>query len=89
MRSLEWRPLAVVGIASYSLYLWHPPIVQGLTDGADAFLPLLAVAAPLCIVAALLSYTVIESPFLSLRRRWARSSARTSAGKRSTRAEPA
>lgn len=77
VRALEWRPLAVVGIASYSLYLWHVPLLNVLVepwllDGAP-FLVLLAVAVPVCIAVALLSYRVIEAPFLRLRRRWSRS----------------
>jgi peptidoglycan/LPS O-acetylase OafA/YrhL len=30
VRALEWRPLALVGVASYSLYLWHVPILDAL-----------------------------------------------------------
>jgi peptidoglycan/LPS O-acetylase OafA/YrhL len=74
VRLLEWRPLAVLGIASYSLYLWHFPIVMWLARATwmpRQFLPQLAIVAPLCIVIALLSYAVIEAPFLRLRSRWA------------------
>jgi peptidoglycan/LPS O-acetylase OafA/YrhL len=73
LRSLDWRPLAVLGTASYSLYLWHMPIVQQVTGvrwAPSGFLPLLAILVPLCIVVALVSYTVIERPFLRLRRSW-------------------
>jgi len=71
-RALEWRPLAVVGVASYSLYMWHVLVIDELADrtGLDGFVPLLAVAFPLCVAVALLSYAVVERFFLRLRRRW-------------------
>src|SRR5829696_7288440 len=47
--ALQWHPLALVGVASYSLAV------------------------------ALASYAVIESPFLRLRRQWARSAAKQEA----------
>jgi len=77
VRLLEWRPLAAIGVASYSLYLWHVLILQRLT--ANSVLPnagfplLLAIAAPICIGVAIASYRVIEAPFLRLRRRWSAS----------------
>jgi peptidoglycan/LPS O-acetylase OafA/YrhL len=73
VRGLDWRPLAVLGTASYSLYLWHMPIVQevaGARWSPTGFLPLLAILLPLCIAVALVSYIAIESPFLRLRRSW-------------------
>lgn len=77
VRALEWRPLAVVGVASYSLYLWHVPVLNVLVqpwllDGVP-FGVLLAVALPVCVAVALVSYRVVEAPFLRLRRRWATS----------------
>jgi peptidoglycan/LPS O-acetylase OafA/YrhL len=33
---LRWRPLALLGVISYSLYLWHFTIVELLARGADA-----------------------------------------------------
>jgi peptidoglycan/LPS O-acetylase OafA/YrhL len=75
VRALDWRPLAVVGVASYSLYLLHLPIVSWLhPDVASGFGGLLAVALPLCVIVALISYRLVEAPFLRLRRRWSRSS---------------
>lgn len=76
VRWLEWSPLAALGVASYSLYLWHPPIAEALTAGSDPFGAVLAIVLPLSCVVAFLSYYVVEAPFLRLRRRWARSSAR-------------
>ncbi len=87
MRVLEWRPLALVGIASYSLYLLHVPILETLTGTYSVVLEdqgqtritgeptdfkgLLAIATPVCLLAAALSYRLVEAPFLRLRGRWA------------------
>jgi peptidoglycan/LPS O-acetylase OafA/YrhL len=68
-RVLEWRPLAMLGVASYSLYLWHGPIVLGLSEHMG-FAPLLLVSLVICIPIALLSFRLIETPFLRFRRRW-------------------
>src|SRR5919202_5177650 len=81
VRALEWRPLAVVGVASYSLYLWHDPLLKALAKSSwppPGFAGLLAVGLPLCCLVALASYVLIEAPFLRLRRRWARSTPRQS-----------
>jgi peptidoglycan/LPS O-acetylase OafA/YrhL len=73
---LEWRPLAMLGIASYSLYVLHVPIVNKLAGtslasfGAAGLLRFALVAVPLCCAVALISYAIIERPFLRLRRRW-------------------
>jgi peptidoglycan/LPS O-acetylase OafA/YrhL len=79
LRALEWRPLAFIGVCSYSLYLWHLPIVEHIWQGGwvHSFPALFAVAAPLSIGAAIVSYLAIESPFLRWRRRWASSPAPT------------
>ena len=71
VRALEWRPLAALGVASYSLYIWHLPIVLHLAHhfrGRPA--EALAVELPLLIAVAALSYALVEAPFLRLRRRW-------------------
>jgi peptidoglycan/LPS O-acetylase OafA/YrhL len=81
IRALEWRPLAVLGVAAYSLLLWHDPILKALAKSSwlpSGFAGLLAVGLPLCCLVALASYALIEAPFLSLRRRWARSTPRRS-----------
>ena len=75
VRALEWRWLAAVGVASYSLYLWHAPIVLDLIGpGHLGFLGLLAVGGAASLGVAFVSYRLVEVPFLRLRRRWARSS---------------
>jgi len=87
LRLLEWRPLALVGIASYSLYLLHVPILETITGTYSIVLEdqrrtqivgepwdlkaLLALAVPASLAAAALSYRFVEAPFLRLRERWA------------------
>ncbi len=82
VQALQWRPLAMLGVASYSVYVWHGPIVVALSDvGSEAsegiitgepthFLKLLAIGVPASIAAGALSYFVIERPFLLRRKRW-------------------
>jgi peptidoglycan/LPS O-acetylase OafA/YrhL len=79
--ALQWRPLAMIGVASYSLYLWHVPVIKAEIDAGSStgFWTLTAIAIPACIVVALASYAVIEWPFLRLRRQWARSAAKQEA----------
>lgn len=79
--ALQWRPLALVGVASYSLYLWHVPVIKALIDGGTStgFAVLTVIAVPVSIAVALASYAVIESPFLRLRRQWAGSAAKQEA----------
>jgi peptidoglycan/LPS O-acetylase OafA/YrhL len=83
--SLEWRPLAALGVASFSLYLWHWPILEWISgvriDAAPEeavrivgeptdFKRLILLGMPVCAVAGLASYWLIERPFLSQRRGW-------------------
>jgi peptidoglycan/LPS O-acetylase OafA/YrhL len=73
LRPLEWRPLAALGVASYSLYLWHVPILTELGDASwtpRGFAGLLPVAGAICVAVAFASYRLVEAPFLRLRRRW-------------------
>jgi peptidoglycan/LPS O-acetylase OafA/YrhL len=70
LRALEWRPLAAVGVASYSLYMWHFPLVVHIAWLGNT-LRSFVVLVPLSLVVAFASYYAIEAPFLRLRRRWA------------------
>jgi peptidoglycan/LPS O-acetylase OafA/YrhL len=77
-QALDWRPLAAVGVVSYSLYVWHTRVQENLIKWGpfpDTTLGIMAITVPLSIVAAFLSYRVIEAPFLRLRRRWSDASA--------------
>jgi peptidoglycan/LPS O-acetylase OafA/YrhL len=86
VRALGWKPLAALGVASYSLYIWHVPLLIWITGAEIAFEPtgaseflgeprdfkgLLLLVTPIAIAVALVSYRLVEAPFLRLRRRWA------------------
>ncbi len=70
-RTLEVAPLAWVGKRSYALYLWHWPvlvIVAFLTSeraaGADSSPLTFCVALAVTVIAAALSYRLVEQPVL-------------------------
>jgi peptidoglycan/LPS O-acetylase OafA/YrhL len=82
---LEWRPLAALGVASFSLYVWHWPILEALSGAhfgeaaggtvaivgePSGMARLLLLGLPLSIVVGIVSYYVIERPFLRRRRGW-------------------
>jgi peptidoglycan/LPS O-acetylase OafA/YrhL len=65
LRVLGWAPLRWLGKRSYSFYLWHFPIVAiigslGITLAWDVTLALIS-----SLIAADLSYRLVEVPFLS------------------------
>lgn len=66
-RALESRPLGFIGRISYSLYLWHWPIVGMFASYPfdDVKRPLLIVG--LSLLAAAVSRRVLEEPFLRTR----------------------
>ncbi|HUP92440.1 MAG TPA: acyltransferase family protein [Solimonas sp.] len=64
LRWLEWRPAVAIGLISYSLYLWHWPVLAMLrywTMGPVAVNPLLAAVA-FSTLAAAVSWRWIENP---------------------------
>ncbi len=67
-RAFGWRPLAVLGLWSYSIYLWHYPIAR-LTrvefGGMMSTLITLAITLPLAAV----TYRFVETRFYARRRR--------------------
>lgn len=65
-RVLNWKPISFLGVLSYSLYLWQQPFLDR-HSGAwwNAFPQNLVFA----LLAALLSYFIVERSFLGLRRR--------------------
>lgn len=82
VRVLTLRPFVAVGVASYSLFLWHDPVVRslrgaGLTAGGrPGFLLNLAVVALLAGVASAITYRYVEQPALRRKRVWQRSTER-------------
>lgn len=68
-RFLNWKPVAALGVLSYSLYLWQQPFLDRRSNAwVNAFPQNLVFA----FVAALLSYFVVERAFLGLRNRFRR-----------------
>ncbi|HET7531389.1 MAG TPA: acyltransferase [Mycobacteriales bacterium] len=72
-RVLATRPMRHLGVVSYSLYLWQEPFVIAETD-----LPMWARVSGL-LLAAEVSYWLVERPFLSLKRRYESARARPAA----------
>ena len=63
-RALNWKPLVWVGVLSYSLYLWQNPFLLGGVDKVWTSFPY---NLGFAFAAALLSYFLIERPFLQLK----------------------
>jgi peptidoglycan/LPS O-acetylase OafA/YrhL len=78
-RLLDGRPLVFVGLASYSLFLWHEPLIQwssdvGLTfNGTAGFWANLAIVALVSVTLATVTYRFVELPALRRKVRSARS----------------
>jgi peptidoglycan/LPS O-acetylase OafA/YrhL len=64
-QALNWKPIAFVGVLSYSLYLWQQLFLnRNSTAWVNTFPQNLAFA----VAAALASYLLLEKPLLKLRR---------------------
>jgi len=71
---VRWRPLAWVGLVSYSLYLLHPVVLYIMTyviqsHGPGAGLPVgvqMAIGAALSILLAAVAFYVVEKPAIDL-----------------------
>lgn len=70
--TFAFRPLRMVGLVSFSFYLWHVAIVSAVIPRLTSIAPIservattVAVAFPLTLAAATVSYILIERPWLS------------------------
>jgi peptidoglycan/LPS O-acetylase OafA/YrhL len=74
IRVLESPPIVAVGLASYSVYLWHEPVLRWLHDrdllvsGAAGFWLNLAFAGAIVGVLSTLTYRLVEVPALRRKR---------------------
>jgi peptidoglycan/LPS O-acetylase OafA/YrhL len=72
---LDTAPLMAVGLVSYSLFLWHEPLVYWLRDhgltfaGAGGFLVNLLVVGAVAGALAVLTYRCVELPAMARKRR--------------------
>ena len=74
-KALSCKPMVLIGTLSYSLYLWHAPMV-GLANRVrlrfDSYYAEVAAQAfyvVASLIAALFSYYIVERPFLRLKKR--------------------
>jgi peptidoglycan/LPS O-acetylase OafA/YrhL len=67
-RGLSLRPVVIIGLLSYGIYLWHGPLMRITADFGHSGAYWRAVAACLSVLAAAISYRYLERPI----RVWAR-----------------
>lgn len=65
-RAAAWAPLVWIGLRSYSIYLWHWPVIMLTRPDVDVPLdgvPLVVLRLALTMAAAMASYRFVEVPF--------------------------
>lgn len=76
IRILQTRPFVAAGLASYSVFLWHDPILRELRDagltapGQGGFFLNVLLLAGTTGVASALTYRFVERPALARKRQW-------------------
>ena len=65
---LELAPLAALGRISYSVYLWHLPLIHELAQRVDDLRVVAAIGIPVSVIVGAASYALVERPFLSVGR---------------------
>ena len=79
-RSLAWRPLRAVGLASYSVYLWHLPVfIWAVRVVPDPGVDRIALALSVTALLSTASYVLVERPVMQRRGRIGGRSARATA----------
>jgi peptidoglycan/LPS O-acetylase OafA/YrhL len=74
-RLFNWRPLASVGLVSYSLFLWHEPVVRWLSAHGLTHPGRLGLAMNVLLVASIsltlsaISFVAVERPSMALRKK--------------------
>ena len=75
VQALSWRPLFALGLISYSLFLWHLPLIYWMrfhdltVAGRTGFVANVMVITIVSVAIATLSYLLVERPALARRRR--------------------
>lgn len=70
-KPFAWPPLRLVGVVSFSLYLWHMPVLQVLQSAGVARWPLLApwLVLAAALLVAMVSFLLFERPWREIRLR--------------------
>ncbi|MBI3934272.1 MAG: acyltransferase, partial [Acidobacteria bacterium] len=66
---VSFQPLVWIGVISYGLYLWHYPIFTLMREAGYDWKQIITAGTLLTFVIAILSYFLLERPFLKLKKR--------------------
>jgi peptidoglycan/LPS O-acetylase OafA/YrhL len=77
--SMSLRPVVVVGVLSYGIYLWHGPLMRIVENFAETGRAWRLLAAILAVPIAALSHRFLEKPLRARARRWSRGTGRSGA----------